>query len=491
MTNHTEQRSNAGNHSLVEITAIFLFVIAATAALTAQTFTTLADFNGKANGANPDYAGLTQGIDGNFYGTTHLGGVDLGLGSVFQVTPTGTLTSLHSFTTLFTGNPYGGLVLATDGNFYGMLASELGGTIYQITSGGAVTNIYYFCTPPYTGGTKCADGRLATDTLVLGINGDFYGTTSAGGANNDNGTVFRATREGRLTTLYSFCAQPNCADGSNPVAGLVHGNDGNFYGSTNYGGANGNNGTIFKITPAGQFSTLHSFSGSDGSIPGGTLIQGTDGNLYGVTFSGGAQGDGTVFKISVKGDFQTLYSFCAQANCTDGANPSGGLVEATDGNFYGTTAYGGTSGNYGTVFQLTHGGTLTTLHAFDNSDGADPEGSLLQATNGILYGTTYFGGPTCTDFPQGCGTVYSVSMGLGFFIKSVTAAGRVGAGVGILGNDLTGATQVTFNRTSAQFTVQSPTLIITHVPAGATTGTIQVTLPGGTLSSSVPFHVIP
>jgi uncharacterized repeat protein (TIGR03803 family) len=231
-------------------------------------------------------------------------------------------------------------------------------------------------------------------------------------------------------------------------------------------------------------------AGTDGSVPAGTLIQATDGYFYGVTYNGGPQADGTIFKISAGGAFKTLYNFCAQTNCTDGANPSGGLVQATDGNFYGTTSAGGASGSYGTVFQLTPDGTLTTLHAFDNSDGSDAEGSLLQATNGILYGTTYFGGPVCPGFTSGCGTLFSVALGLRPFVKSVTAAGRVGAEVGILGNDLTGATQVTFNGTAAQFTVQSATLVITHVPAGATTGTIQVTLPGGTLSSNAPFHVI-
>jgi uncharacterized repeat protein (TIGR03803 family) len=488
MTN-TECR-NLAKRSLTEIGIILMFLISATPALTAQIFSTLADFDGKSNGANPAWGLLAQGIDGNIYGTTHLGGIDIDLGSIFKVTPSGTLTSLHSFTSIFTGNPYGGLVLATDGNFYGTTASLQGGMVYQMTPGGVVTTIFYFCTPPYSGGTKCADGKLPADTLVLGINGNFYGMTPEGGANNNGGTVFEVTREGRLTTLYSFCAQPNCADGNYPISTLVQGNDGNFYGSTNYGGANGNYGTIFKITPAGQLTTLHSFSGTDGSVPAGTLIQATDGYFYGVTYNGGPQGDGTIFKISAGGAFKPLYNFCAQTNCTDGANPSGGLVQATDGNFYGTTSAGGASGSYGTVFQLTPDGTLTTLHAFDNSDGSDAEGSLLQATNGILYGTTYFGGPACSGFTDGCGTLFSVALGLGPFVKSVTAAGRVGAEVGILGNDLTGATQVTFNGTAAQFTVQSPTLVITHVPAGATTGTIQVTLPGGTLSSNAPFHVI-
>jgi uncharacterized repeat protein (TIGR03803 family) len=487
MTN-TECR-NLAKRSLTEIGIILMFLISVAIALTAQTFTTLADFDGS-DGAGPDLLSLAQGIDGNFYGTTHLGGTYGDLGTVFQVTPAGTLTSIHSFDSTFDGNSYGGLILATDGNFYGMTANETGGTVYEITPSGTVTTIFYFCTPSYAGGTTCADGALPADTLALGSNGNFYGTSEHGGANDNNGTVFEVTREGVLTTLYSFCAQANCADGSYPIAGLVQGNDGNFYGSTYSGGANGNYGTIFKITPTGRLTTLHSFSGIDGSFPSGNLIQATDGNIYGMAYSGGAHGDGTIFKISAGYVFQTLYSFCAQANCNDGANPYGGLYQATDGNLYGTTSAGGASGNYGTVFQLTTDGALTTLHSFEKTDGSEPAGSLVQATNGILYGTTFQGGPECTGAPQGCGTVFSLSMGLGPFVKSVPAAGRLGAKVGILGNDLTGASQVTFNGIPTQFTVESATLIVTHVPAGATSGTIQVMLPGGMLSSNVPFYVL-
>lgn len=491
MTNHAEEGSSVRNLRSLRIAMICLFLLAAATAVPAQTFTNLVNFAGQSNGANPAWGMLTQGIDGNIYGTTHLGGIDFALGSVFKVTPAGTLTSLHSFTSQFTGNPYGGPALATDGNFYGTTASEQGGMVYRMTPGGAVTTLYYFCTPPYIGGTKCADGKLPADTLVLGINGNLYGMTPEGGANNNGGTIFEVTRDGRLTTLYSFCAQPNCADGDYPISTLVLGNDGNFYGTTNYGGANGDYGTVFKITPAGQLTTLHSFSSSDGSIPAGTLIQATDGYFYGVTYEGGAQGDGTIFRISPTGGaFQTLYNFCAQTNCTDGEYPSGGLVQATDGNFYGTTSMGGASGSYGTVFQLTPDGTLTTLHTFDNSDGSDAEATLLQATNGILYGTTYYGGPTCPGFSNGCGTIFSVSMGLGPFIKSLPAAGRVGQQVGILGNHLTGATMVTFNGTAAKFTVRSSTFILAQVPSGATTGKIQVTGGGGTLSSNVPFYVL-
>lgn len=223
------------------------------------------------------------------------------------------------------------------------------------------------------------------------------------------------------------------------------------------------------------------------------LVQATDGNFYGTTYYGGANNDGTVFKITPEGTLTTLCSFCSQASCADGSSPVAGLVQATDGDFYGTTSpIGGAlcvaSALCGTVFEITPKGTLTTLYTFCSqpscSDGSEPYGGVIQATDGILYGTTSWGGD------DDGGTVYSLSVGLGPFVKTIPPAGKVGQEVGILGNNLTGATSVTFNGTSATFTVKSGTLILTHVPTVATTGTVQVTLPSGTLSSNVLFYVL-
>jgi uncharacterized repeat protein (TIGR03803 family) len=248
--------------------------------------------------------------------------------------------------------------------------------------------------------------------LVQATDGNFYGTTHTGGAHSD-GTVFKITSGGTLTTLYSFCSQTNCADGSSPYAGLVQATNGNFYGTTPYGGAQGleGDGTVFKITPGGTLTTLHSFNGypSDGSHPYAELIQATDGNFYGTTQSGGANlfegsGAGTVFKITSSGKLTVLYSFCSQAGCTDGRGPRAGLVQATDGNLYGTTVFGG-AGGCGTVFKITPGGTLTTLHSFDGVDGCVPEAGLVQATGGNFFGTTHEGGT------QSVGTVFKITLG--------------------------------------------------------------------------------
>jgi uncharacterized repeat protein (TIGR03803 family) len=282
-----------------------------------------------------------------------------------------------------------------------------------------------------------ADSFAPQAGLLQATSGDFYGTTTYGGANGTGGTIFRITPSGTLTTLYNFCAQSGCIDGQEPIAGLLQATSGDFYGTTTYGGAN-NSGTVFKITP------------------GATLT--------------------------------TLYSFCAQSVCTDGAYPVAGLVQATSGDLYGTTSGGGAGGanGAGTAFKITPNGTLTTLYSFGLTEGGySPSSALVQATNGDFYGTLYGGAR------YNLGTVFSLSVGLGPFVETLTTSGKVGAAVEILGTDLTGATSVTFNGTAATFTVLSQTLITTTVPAGATTGTIQVVTPSATLLSNVPFRVLP
>ena len=245
--------------------------------------------------------------------------------------------------------------------------------------------------------------------LVQASDGNFYGTTEGSGGNNNCvsgcGTVFKITPSATLTTLYRFCSQANCADGESPRAGLVQASDGNFYGTTENGGANNcapyyGCGTVFKITSSGALTTLHSFARSDGAYPGAGLVQASDGNFYGTTYVGGTNNYGTVFKITPQGTLTTLHSF----DGSDGANPADGLLQASDGNFYGATSYGGASndcyGGCGTVFKITSSGTLTTLHSFAGSDGANPPARLVQASDGNLYGTTYVGGA------DGRGTVF-------------------------------------------------------------------------------------
>lgn len=465
--------------------------IAMAIASSATTFK-FVSFNGT-DGANPYLESLVQGLDGNLYGTTLYGAHGTGYGTVFKISPTGALTSLYTFCSkpgcIDGYQPFAGLVLATNGNFYGTTSTggaHGSGTVFKITRAGTLSTLYSFCSQ-----TGCADGVQPLAGLVQGTDGNFYGTTHGGGANG-SGTVFKITPTGTtLTTLYSFCPKTGCADGFYPWAGLVQGTDGNFYGTTVGGGSHGNYGTVFKINPGTHMlTTLYSFCSqtgcTDGTSPYAGLVQGTDGNFYGTTLGGGTNHNGTVFKITSTGTLTTLHRFVH----TDGFAPSAGLVQATDGNFYGTTSAGGANG-LGTVFKITPGGmnTLTTLHSFGGADGNGPYG-LVQDTNGNFYGTTQYGGANnvCSG---GCGTVFSLSVGLGPFVETLPTFGKVAATVYILGTNLTSASDVSFNGTSATFTIVSATEIVTTVPSGATTGPVYVTTSGGRLKSNKVFSVLP
>jgi len=445
------------------------------------------------NGSDP-WAVLAQGTDGNLYGTTETGGAGCspnGCGTVFKITPSGVLTTLYSFCAqgvCRTGKlPEAGLILATDGNFYGTTSTGKFGTrygeVFRITPTGSFADVGF--NGPYT--------WVPMGSLVQGIDGDLYGTSRQGGP-NAAGNVFKVSPSGLVTDLYDFCSQPNCADGQAPVAGLVQATDGNFYGTTSLGG-NQNAGTVFKITPQGELTTVYRFCSqpncADSAAPLAPLVQGVDGNLYGTTNSG----RGTVFKLTLAGTLTTLYTFCSQPNCTDGSNPNyAGLVQGTDGNFYGTTVEGGAN-NYtqcnsypfngcGTIYQITSSGVLTTLASFGDG-GFHPEVGLMQATNGIFYGTT-----TNYTYNGSLGTVFSFSTGLEPFVSFVRNPAKVGQKFGILGYGLTGTTSVSLNGTPASFKIQSDTLLTASVPAGATTGYVTVATPSGVLKSNVPFRVI-
>jgi uncharacterized repeat protein (TIGR03803 family) len=461
--------------------AYALVLLCATTAipLPAQTFTTLHSFDAT-DGDDPQ-GGLVQATNGKLYGTTYGGGAN-GAGTVFKITPSGTLTTVYSFCAQSGCSdgayPYATLVQATNGSLYGTTTgggANGDGTVFKITPGGVLTTLHSF---------DVADGYLPYTALVQASHGDLYGTTVQGGANGA-GTVFKITPSGTLTTLYSFCSKSACTDGKSPFSALVQATNGNLYGTTFVGGADGY-GTVFKITPSGTLTIVHSFDYTNGGNPEAGLVEASDGNLYGTTEDGGGTDSGTVFKITPSGTLTTLYSLCSQSNCADGYDVTAALVQATDRSFYGTTVLGGANcipdGGCGTIFKITPGGALTTLYNFTGgTDGENPETGLTQDTNGKFYGTTQAGN----------GTIYSLSVGLGSFVETQTSSGKVGAVVKILGTDLTGATSVTFNGTAATFTIVSKSEITTTVPTGATTGPVKVVTPGGTLTSNFNFRVTP
>jgi uncharacterized repeat protein (TIGR03803 family) len=371
-------------------------------------FSTLNSFNRYVNGAFPQ-AKVMLGTDGYLYGTT-LGttngiGVEA-YGTVFKMSTNGAFSWAPGFNGGNGANPAGGLVQASDGNLYGttLTGGQFGyGTVYRVsTNNGTVTSIYSF-----RGG---GDGGFPEGDLCLGNDGYLYGTTSTNGTGAEAGTVFKMDTNGVPAWIFVLTTEI----GSIPLAGLVQGTDGFFYGTASEGGTNGNNGTVFKVSSSGVAASLYSFAGvADGDYPVGSLIQGADGQLYGTTASGGNlslnfnQGYGTIFKITTNGALTTLVEFAG----TNGASPEGGLLLAGDGNFYGMANAGGAGGqaSFGTIFQMTTNGTLSTLLSFNgNYSGAFPLGSLTQG-QGILYGTTSEGG--VNDLATGGdGTVFRVNV---------------------------------------------------------------------------------
>ncbi len=463
---------------LLFVLAIPAMLLATTPTASAQTFHAIHAFNGT-DGANP-YTSLVQGRDGYLYGTTIDGGVN-GAGNVFRMTPGGKVTSLYDFCSqpnCVDGQyPVTNLIQGANGNFYGTTQSGgtyTYGTVFEITASGALTVLHSF--------NGNDDGANPYGSLMLASNGDFYGSNAVGGAYGA-GTLFTITPSGAVTTLYNFCSKLQCSDGQFPAGHLLQGSDGNLYGVTHAGGSYTNCdvdgcGTVFKMTLSGKLTTLHTFEAIDGEYPYGGLIQNANGFFYGTTSAGGAANDGTIFTVDASGNFNLLYSF----NGPDGISPYS-MMQGSDGNFYGVTLYGGTKFVRGSIFECTPDGTLTNLHTFDGRHGKNPYG-LMQDTDGTFYGTAYFGGA------PNDGIVFSLSNGLAPFIQTQPASGNVGMSVTILGTNLKGATAVSFNGTPAQFTVASNSEILTNVPAGARSGMVTVTTAsGGTLESNVAFRV--
>ncbi len=362
---------------------------------------------------------MIQGSDSNFYGTTESGGPN-GDGTLYKITPQGTETVLHLFGTSSGDgyHPQAGLIQASDGNFYGTTSD--GGTNSSCENGAGCGTIFRFSpssgtyTVLYSLGGFSGDGENPVAALIQGSDGNLYGTTSAGGASG-NGTVFKFNpTAGTETVLYSFAGSPS--DGQAPYAGVIQGSDGNLYGTTPAGGASGN-GTVFEFNLTALTETvLYSFAGGpndDGQAPYAGVIEGTDTNLYGTTVLGGPTNAGIIFLFSpASAAEKIIYNFEGYGGFA--VDPSG-LIQGSDGNFYGTTSAGGTnclssgSGGCGTIFMFSpSSGVYTVLHSFgsfsgdgENPTGAGPTGAgVIRTSDGTLYGTTGSGGT------NGDGTVF-------------------------------------------------------------------------------------
>ncbi|HEX3717028.1 MAG TPA: choice-of-anchor tandem repeat GloVer-containing protein [Verrucomicrobiae bacterium] len=388
-------------------------------------FTTIASLGNSSTGSLPQ-AGVIQASDGFLYGTTVEGGVN-GDGAVFKLSTNGTFAWIYSFTGSSDGaSPVDSLIQTPDGNLYG--TAESGGLhgfgdVFRITTNGALISLYSF--QPGNG-----DGGYPESPLCLGGDGFLYGTTITNDAGGEGGTIFKMDTNGNLQWSYGLTA----ANGLRPLGGLTEGTNGYFYGATSVSGANGL-GTVYVISASGSFTNLYSFTGgADGGYPRAGLVQGTNGQFYGTTTQGGnlslngGAGYGTIFEITTNGVLKALYAF----DITNGSwpeigvlgglvvQPEGGLMLARDGNFYGMAASGGIgdaydNGNelpaiFGTVFQMTPSGSLTTLLSFNgNYDGAVPLATLWQGQDDALYGTTSNGGDN--DLASGGdGTVFRIGV---------------------------------------------------------------------------------
>ncbi len=467
----------------------------------AQTLNYFADLTAN-NGWEP-YASVVQAPDGNFYGAG-TNGILGGGGNMFRMTPSGELTSIYKFCSL-SGCADGDFVtsaplVGTDGNLYGVasggggsaLTGSAGGTVFQMTLDGKLTVVYTFCSL-----ASCADGATPNG-ITLGDDGNFYGTTVYGGVGDGGpGVIFKVTPDGAYTRLHAFCAEANCADGDKPFFPPVQGNDGNFYGVAGSGGTLGG-GVFYKVTASGKYSVLYNFcnfqnsSCLDGGYPN-AIAKDADGNFVG-TAIGGTSGYGVIFKITPTGQYTVLHNFAPNGNM---GGPQTPLTLGSDGNLYGTFngSGSGTWGPFGRggIYEVTSKGGFKLLYSFCpscNSSGFSPLDPVFQGTDGNFYGTTAFGGiGGWKGEAYGFGTVFQFSNNLGPFAQTVPAAGKSGKSVLILGYGLIGSSSVTFNGMAAAFKVESDTCIRATVPSGATTGTVSVVTASGTLNGSPQFIV--
>jgi uncharacterized repeat protein (TIGR03803 family) len=461
------------------ISAALVFLALTTVGF-AQTYTVLYNFGSNANDPSaPAYSGIiAQGRDGNLYSTAPGGGAN-GNGAVFKITPAGMITLLYSFDGTHGNLPLGGLTLGTDGNFYGTThggGASNAGTIFKITPAGSLTTLFSF-----NGGST---GSNPYAPPVQGSDGNWYGTTNAGGGFNF-GTVYKLTTAGVFTSIYSF----DGSHGFNPRDPLVLGTDNNLYGTTLYGGST-EQGNVFKVTNAGVVTGLYNFDNTHGEFPSGSLIQALDGNFYGTTEAGGTSGAGVVFKITPSGSLTVLHNM---NGTTDGSVIEPGVVQGSDGALYGVAGPVSTA-NGGTIFRATTTGTLTVPYSFpaDGSKGQNPQVTPVQHTNGILYGLTAAGGSgnvsPCTT--GACGVFYSLNNNLPAFIKPLPYSGKVGSKIGILGQGFSASSVVKFNGvTATTVTLTGTTFLLATVPAGASDGYVTVTTGTTTLKSLRKFTV--
>jgi uncharacterized repeat protein (TIGR03803 family) len=449
---------------------VIAFLLSAASLLSAQTVSIVVNFNGT-NGKDPYFTTLVQGRDGRLYGATYGGGAH-NLGAVIKINLSdNNSVVLHSFDGTDGSYPGTGLTLGTNGIYYGttvMGGANNFGVLYSITTAGTLTVLHNFA--------GSSDGEYPYGPPIQAVDGNLYGATSGTPDSSSPATIYKMTSTGVYSVIYTF-SQSTTGVG---VYGLVQGSDGNLYAAANSGGAY-NAGTIVKVTTAGVLKETHTFNpawdGGHGPFyPVAIPMLASNGTLYGTTQSGGVYGQGTIYDINSIFGLDDFYSFGSVSG--DGKNPNAGLVEGSDGNLYGVSytfpqiySWNLSAGTYDALASLGDGQFIATP---------------MQDTNGLFYGVSKLGPSKLND-----GYVYSFDNGLSPFVAFVKSQGAVGATAQILGQGFTGSTSVTFNGVPAAFSVVNDTYMTAIVPTGATTGSVVVTTPSGTLTSNKNFTVTP
>jgi uncharacterized repeat protein (TIGR03803 family) len=357
---------------------------------------TIATFAG-ANGSDATSSPMVD-ASGNLFGTTYNGGAN-GYGVVYEFDTASNLTALYSFNASSGSQPMGGLVQDANGTLYGTTytgGSADNGTAFSLATNGAFKVLVTF---------NSGNGAYPGGTLLLETNGELFGTTEGGGGNGSGGgTVFEMSTNGQVfSTLAAF----NPTQGAEPVDGLIRDASGNFYGTTYSGGAY-NYGAVFKMDTNDVITTLASFDQTNGAWPNCNLCLDGAGYLWGTTVGGGTGSFGTIFKIPTNGiPANTFLVPFATFNGANGSIPMAGLTPGPNGAYYGTTEAGGKY-NYGVVFQVSAGGIITNVLSFAGGNGAYPLAALIPGTNGDFYGTTGGAGFDHTQFASN-GTIFRVT----------------------------------------------------------------------------------
>lgn len=448
-----------------------------------QTVTTLFNFTGSQNASTP-VGVMAQGRDGNYYGITQ----SPGAGTIYKIDASGNFTLLHTMASDSSeGASCNGLVLGTDGNFYGTCYrggnSGIYGTIFKVTPAGTLTLLHAFNPAVVT-----TEGCLPLGVPFQASDGNFYGTTQECGSNG-LGNAYKITPAGVFTTINQF--SPSANIGYTLTSTLIQGSDGNLWGTANFGGVNGG-GTVFKMSLSGTVTAVYSFTSgifsTTGSTPYAGLVLGNDGNYYGTTQQGGPNGQGVVFKVTPGGVATVLHNFNITAD--NGGVPQLPMTLGTDGNFYGVATdcfAGGCSP--ADIFKITSAGVFTDVYNFTDfggNDNSEPFMPLLLATTGTFYGTTATAGSSDS------GSFYSLAEGQTAFAAILGKSAKVGAMVGILGQGFSSSSVVKFGGVKAtKVTPSGSTYLTATVPTGALTGTVSVTTGTTTLNGLGTFKITP